>query len=123
VKNQPIESITIMLQLTKSLQAWNSAEFKSTFIQQLSQLSLDELPLQQALLLGSYATKDKLQIMVNSMTEQQHSLLITTGIFYSSIIAGCNCSDDPTPVDLNSEYCEMLFTINKLTAETDIKII
>jgi len=112
-----------MLQLTKSLQAWNSAEFKSTFIRQLSQLSLDELPLQQALLLGSYATKDNLKIIVNSMTEQQDSLLITTGIFYSSIIAGCNCSDDPTPVDPNSEYCEMLFTINKLTAETDIKII
>ncbi len=112
-----------MLQLTKSLQAWNSAEFKSIYIQQLSQLSLDELPLQQALLLGSYATKDNLQIMVNSMTEQQDNLLITTGIFYSSIIAGCNCSDDPTPVDLNSEYCEMLFTINKLNAETDIKII
>ena len=112
-----------MLQLTKSLQAWNSTEFKSIFTQQLSQLSLDELPLQQALLLGSYATKDNFQVMVNNMTEQQDCLLITAGIFYSSIIAGCNCSDDPTPVDLNSEYCEMLFTINKITAETDIKIV
>jgi len=60
--------------------------------------------------------------MVNSMDEQSENILITAGIFYSSIIAGCNCSDDPTPVDLNSEYCEMLFIINKSNAETCIKI-
>ncbi len=111
-----------MLTLTKSLHAWNTEQFKPTFIEQITQLSLEELPLQQALLQGSYATRDNLQVMVNSMDDQSENILITAGIFYSSIIAGCNCSDDPTPVDLNSEYCEMLFTINKSNAETCIKL-
>ena len=112
-----------MLIFKKSLHAWNTEQFKAVFIEQVTQLSLEDLPLQQALLLGSYATRDNLQVMVNSMDEQSDNISITTGIFYSSIIAGCNCSDDPTPVDLNSEYCEMLFTINKSNAETCIKIV
>ena len=111
-----------MLQLPKSLHAWHGENFKAAFIQEISQLSLDELPLQQALQLGSYATTDKLQIMINSTVEEQNHIVVNTGIFYSSIIAGCNCSDDPTPVDLNPEYCEMSFKINKTNADTVIHI-
>jgi len=112
-----------MLRLTKSLKAWNTQQFKPVFIQEVTQLSLDELPLQQALQLGSYATRDNLQIMINSLVEHEEIITVTTGIFYSSIIAGCNCSDDPSPVDLNSEYCEMQFSINRVSAETAITII
>lgn len=111
-----------MFQLPKSLHAWHSEIFKTVFTREVSQLSLDELPLQQALQLGSYATRDKLQVMINSMGEEQNHIVVNTGIFYSSIIAGCNCSDDPTPVDLNAEYCEMIFKINKSNADTIIHI-
>lgn len=108
--------------LLQSLKAWNTQNFKSVFKLEVVQLSLDELPLQQALQLSSYATKDNLQVMINSTTEEKHHIIVNTGIFYSSILAGCNCSDDPTPVDINSEYCEMSFSIDKLTAQTIITI-
>ncbi len=111
-----------MLQFNKSLKAWNTSQFNSVFIQQVEQLSLDDLPLQTALQLGSYATKDNIKVMINSKTEQTEYISISAGIFYSSIIAGCNCSDDPTPVDLSPAYCEMRFTINKATGQTVITI-
>ena len=111
-----------MTQLQQSLNAWDTEKFKSVFKQEVAQLSLDELPLQQALQLSSYATKDNLQVMINSTIEEKHHIIVNTGIFYSSILAGCNCSDDPTPVDLNSEYCEMRFSINKSNSDTIIHI-
>lgn len=111
-----------MPKLTRSLNAWNTQQFNEVFTREITQLSLDELPLQQALQLGSYATKDNFQIMINSKNELADNIVITTGIFYSSIIAGCNCSDDPTPVDINPEYCEIQFIIDKASANTVIHI-
>ncbi len=112
-----------MLYFYKSLKAWNTDTFKSVFINEVNSLPVDALLLQSALQMGSYATRDNFQIMINALTENDTHLIITSGIFYSSLIAGCNCSDDPTPVDLNAEYCELQFTINKSNAETDITVI
>ena len=112
-----------MIKLKNTLASWNTADFSTIFKLEAGQLSIQDLPLQQALLTGSYAIKDNLQIMINATLEEKHHIIVNTGIFYSSIIAGCNCSDDPTPVDINSEYCEMRFSINKSTAETIIHIV
>lgn len=86
-------------------------------------LTLDQLPLQQALTSGSVASKENLQISINRTRQLQHSLVVDTGIFYSSIIAGCNCADDPTPTDLINEYCELRFSIDLDSAETHISIL
>lgn len=112
-----------MVHFKNTLAAWNTDNFSTIFKQEVAGLDLDDLPLQQALQFGSYATKDGVQITMNSTIENKDCIIINCGIFYSSIIAGCNCSDDPTPVDLNSEYCEMQFSINKSNAETVISII
>jgi len=112
-----------MIQLKNSLQAFNSADFTRIFTHEVLQLAVDQLPLQQGLQFGSHAINDNIQIMVNSIREQQDELIITTGIFYSSIIAGCNCADDPTPVDLNNEYCEVEFSIQRNNAETRIRLL
>jgi hypothetical protein len=49
--------------------------------------------------------------------------MLKAGVFYTGIIAGCSCSDDPSPVDEQNEYCDLLFTIDKLTAETQITLL
>ena len=106
----------------KSLSAWNSGQFDTIFKQEVSGLSLDELPLQQGLTHGSYAMIGDLGIMLNQKQEDAASILIVTGIFYKSVIAGCNCADDPTPIDTLNEYCELCFRIDKKTAITEIKL-
>jgi hypothetical protein len=37
------------------------------------------------------------------------------GVFFSGIVAGCRCADDPTPVEPQDEYCEFQFEIDRAT--------
>ncbi len=112
-----------MIKLSHSLAAWNSGEFAATFKHEVAALGLEDLPLQQALTTGSVASKENLQISINQSSQQADRLIVDAGIFYSSIIAGCNCADDPTPTDLYHEYCELRFSIDSSTAETNIEIL
>ena len=111
------------LRLTQSLQAWNSEGFNQAFQQEVAELSLDELPLQQALSMGSHALQDNIKVMVNHVDESEGRIQVRAGIFFESIIAGCSCADDPTPLDTQSEYCEMEFSLDKVTAQTSILIV
>lgn len=111
-----------MLKLVNSLSRWGSPEFRQTFIQEISQLSLEQIPLQQAMRVGNMASKHNLEIMLNQQREDHEFIYVHTGIFFSSLISGCSCADDPTPVDYNTEYCELLFRIDKKCATTHISI-
>ncbi|MDJ0832746.1 MAG: hypothetical protein QNJ69_04430 [Gammaproteobacteria bacterium] len=111
-----------MIKLSKSLAAWNTTVFADTFKREVGQLSLDQLPLQQALTSGSVASKENLQISINRSVQQADKLIVDAGIFYSGIIAGCNCADYPTPTDLHNEYCELRFAIDLASADTVITI-
>lgn len=99
----------------ESLDTWPAPHFKQVLTRQLMQLSLDQLPLQNALSQGNIATLDHLQFTINSSEFNDNSLKVGLGVFFSSIISGCNCSDDPSPVDLINEYCELILVINRST--------
>ena len=81
------------------------------------------LPLQQGLSLSSYVGKSPVSAIILNTTEKTDSIQIKAGIFYTGIIAGCSCSDDPSPTDEQNEYCEVQFTINKNTAETTVTLL
>jgi hypothetical protein len=81
------------------------------------------LPLQQGLSYGSYASHENLSVLILNVLEKHDSIRVKTGAFFTSVIAGCNCADDPTPIDEHTEYCEVQFDINKLTAETTVSLI
>ena len=110
-----------ILSFQKSINAWPDNRFKQVLNDQLMQLNLDQLPLQKALSQGSIATLDNLQFTINKSELDDDLLTVSIGVFFSSIIAGCNCSDDPTPVDLINEYCELTLIINRLTGQGHFK--
>ena len=112
-----------MLKLTLTLQAWNTETFNEVFIREICALEADTLPLQQGLQHSSYANSENLTASVLNITSDDDKLYIKSGLFYTGIIAGCNCADDPTPVDENNEYCEVLFSVDKETAETTVALI
>lgn len=112
-----------MLKLEKSLSSWGTPEFRETFISEVSRLSLEQLPLQQAMRTGNMASLHNLAIMLNQQHQDHDFIYVYTGVFFSSLISGCSCADDPTPVDYNTEYCELQFRINKKCATTHISII
>jgi len=86
-------------------------------------LDAHQLPLQQGLTQGSSIGESKFSVMVIGDAEEADSLNVKAGIFYKSVIAGCNCADDPSPIDEQTEYCEVQFEINKETAEATVKIL
>ena len=81
------------------------------------------LPLQQGLSLSSYVGKTPFSITILNVTNDADTIKIKAGIFYTGIIAGCSCSDDPSPTDEQNEYCELLFSINKTSAETEVHLL
>ena len=107
--------------LPQSLAAWQTPAFAATFCHEVAQLPPGVLPLQQALAMGSHVVERAPQVMLLSSRGSEHHLEIRAGIFFNTVIAGCNCADDPTPVEENNEYCELLFRIDRHTAVTEVQ--
>ncbi len=109
--------------LPLSLAAWNSPAFNAVLKQEICSLDPTLLPLQQGLQYSSYAVSDKLSVTVLDTKEDAAFLIIKTGLLYNGIIVGCNCADDPTPVDETNEYCDVIFRIDKTTARTAVTLV
>ena len=112
-----------MIKLDKSLLAWGTPAFKATLKQEVERLNVDLLPLQRGLTTGSYVLTNPHTVMVHSISEVGKFICVSAGIFYQSVIAGCSCADDPTPVNENSEYCEIRLEIDKVTAQTTVMLV
>lgn len=112
-----------MIRLPKTLNAWNTPRFETILKQEIEQLDAGSLPLQQALAVSSYVTDRPFQAMLISVNEDAGHLCIKAGVFYTGVIAGCSCADDPTPVDELNEYCMVQLCIDRITAETTVALL
>ena len=112
-----------MFKLIKTLQNWKTPEFTLAFKQEVAELDHKLLPLQQGLSLSSYVSNDKISAIIHRTVETDSGIKLYCGIFYQGIIAGCSCSDDPTPTDTQNEYCEMCFCIDSSSAETTVELL
>ncbi len=111
-----------MLNFVKSLQAWKTPAFEETLRAEIEALGAEDLPLQQGLRQGSHALADTLGTSILQVTEDATGIHVKVGLFYRSVIAGCSCADDPTPIDELTEYCEITVTIDKVSAEATIDL-
>jgi len=102
--------------------AWGTPDFNEALKADIEQLTLSQLPLQAGLSQSSYVSDEPYRAMVIGATEADGCIHARAAIFYAGVIAGCNCSDDPTPVESQPEYCEVLFTINRDTGDTTITL-
>ena len=112
-----------MLKLKKSLLAWKSANFKQILREEVARLDETSLPLQEGLSRANYVDASDLSVLILNISETKTQIQVKTGVFYEGIIAGCNCSDDPSPMPSHTEYCEILFGIDKKTAETAVLLL
>ena len=112
-----------MIRLDKALRAWGTPGFAAALKQEIEQLAADELPLQQGLSTGSHVTDAPITVLINSVAELQDVISVQAGIFYRSVIAGCSCADDPTPISENNEYCEVRLDIDKTSAATEVVLV
>ncbi len=111
----------LSVSMPQTLAAWrkgNASTLREAFIAEASRLQSTQLPLQAGLARSSVVADSPFSVVLITAEEDMQQLRIKAGIFYAGIIAGCSCADDPTPVDEITEYCEVLFSINKANAET-----
>jgi len=109
-----------MVQLPKSLAAWGGDEFPAVLKAEVERLDPATLPLQRGIEHGSHYSGKPFTVMVIATNEEAAAVRVRIGLFYTSIIAGCNCADDPTPMDEYAEYCEVELVIDKVTAAVEI---
>lgn len=111
------------LRFQKALDAWGTPGFEAALKQEIEQADPALLHLQQALSIGSHVTDGSVSSMIIRVHADEGAIHVKAGIFYTSIIAGCSCADDPTPISENNEYCEMLFDIDQVTGEARVKLL
>jgi len=104
------------IRLADCLRAWGTPTFNDMLRQEIEHLDSHELPLYQGLSAGNHVLEDGWSAMVISVSESAGGTLrAKVGIFYRSVLAGCSCAEDPSPVDALNEYCELCFEIDKST--------
>lgn len=81
------------------------------------------LPLQQGLSSASSVSESPFKVMLLNSGEVENALCIKLGVFYQGVIAGCNCSDDPTAENETTEYCVLELMIDKASSEASVTLI
>jgi hypothetical protein len=101
---------------TKLAKNWNSPDFENSLKHIVESLDPTQKllhgPLQQGLSHGDYVAEDKIKAMIIKVAMIDKMIEAKLGIFYTSLLTGCHCSDDPTPDNVYNEYCELQFVIN-----------
>jgi len=112
-----------MIHLPDSLHAWGTPGFEAVLKREIEQLDAVQLPLQQGLAISSHVTERPFQAMLISVREESGLIRVKAGIFYTGVIAGCSCADDPTPIDEQTEYCVVQFDIDPATARATVTLL
>ena len=112
-----------MIELHHALSAWGTPEFERCFKAEVEALPAAVLPLQQALAYTACVSDEPFSVMLLNTSEDEETIQVKAGVFYSGIIGGCSCADDPTPNDTQREYCVLRFAIDKRSAATTLTLL
>lgn len=112
-----------MIRFPRSLAARQTPDFKATLKAEIEGLDVGLLPLQQGLSRSSHVSADRVGATILRVEEAAGCIRVKAGLFYTGIIAGCSCADDPTPVDDLTEYCEVWFEIDAATGEGQVRLL
>ncbi|GAB6042407.1 hypothetical protein [Endothiovibrio diazotrophicus] len=112
-----------MTYLPDTLAAWGSPRFETVLKAEIEGLDAAHLPLQQGVIHGSYYSGGPVQAVLVSADEDPSTLHLRIGLFYTSVIAGCNCADDPTPMDEYREHCQIGVDLDRESGRATIVLL
>ena len=101
-----------MTSLTQSLKHWNTPGFETALKAELASLDDGVLPLQLAATHGGMVDGNNLAISVISTSEAGDNLLARVGIFFTEVVGGCSCGDEPFEANA---YCVLDIRLDKST--------
>lgn len=112
-----------MICLPKARDAWNTPGFNNALKNELEAIDSTQLPLQQGLRLSSMVGSAPFSAIILNSEADAEVIRVRVSIIFTGIIAGCSCADDPTPLDSQTECCELLLLIDQGSAETEVELL
>lgn len=108
-----------MIHFFKALSAWGQHDFTRVLQSEIERLPHDVLPLQEGLRLSNAVSEEPIQAMILRVNESGERIVAVATLFYSGVIAGCSCADDPTPLDTQAESCQLEIRLDKRDASVE----
>ena len=105
------------IKLPDSLRDWDNGEFSSSFKREIQGLPPGTLPLQSRGMQNGLVDDSDLSLILLQTMETEEMFKVRTGVFFSEVIGGCSCGDEPAA---ENAYCEIWVCIHKTTAEASI---
>ena len=102
-----------MVVLSRSLCAWRSEAFPKILKAELEGLNKAQLPLDKAISQGGLVDNSDVSVVVLRSREEHRRICTHIGVFFSEIVGGCSCGEDPV---VQNAYCELDVYIDKKTA-------
>ncbi|OIQ91091.1 hypothetical protein GALL_269950 [mine drainage metagenome] len=109
--------------LSETLSAWSRADFARVLQTELQDADALSAPLQRGLARGSFALVDTAQLLVLQRAEDAGLLRVKAAVCYQSIIPGCACEGDPTPMSELPEYVELTIAIDRADGRATITLL
>jgi len=109
-----------MPRLVESLREWPSTGFEKTLKRELMDLPAGTLPLDRGATRCGIIDDSDISVVVMSTGQDEIRIKANIGVFFTEIVAGCVCGDDPSA---ENAYCEMLISIDKFSAEAKFEVI
>jgi hypothetical protein len=107
----------MIIKLPDSLRDWETPELSKSFKREIQCLPPGALPLQSRGMQNGLVDDTDLSPIILQAIDTEDMLTIKAGIFFSEIIGGCSCGDEPA---VENAYCEIRVEICKATAEASI---
>ena len=83
-------------------------------------LGAEVLPLQAATLHGGQVDGCDIAVTVIDSRESGQAIQARVGVFFTELIGGCSCGDDPHTVPA---YCVLQVTIDKQTGDAGFEVV
>jgi hypothetical protein len=109
----------VVATLGNSARAWNTDAFPAVLKAEIRRLGTGSLPLQEVAA-GWRVDDDDVQITMLGSSDSATEIHVNVGVFFSEIIAGCSCGDEPAA---STTYCELRVTINKANGQASFEAV
>ena len=99
-----------MIELHDALRAWSTPDFGPVLKRELAAIPPGVLPLQHGVSPGTHVDDSEVAVTVIRATAEAGVIRARIGVFFTEVLAGCSCGDDPAPA---SAYCEIEVLIDQ----------
>lgn len=108
------------MQLHQALKRWDTADFEVSLKAELENLPTGSLPLHLATSQGGIVDDSRITASILNSEADDNEIKIRVSVFFTEIIAGCNCSDPP--LEANG-YGLLLVQLDSNSGEASFSVI